>query len=137
VQWVVLPAIPAAWLLFGLLLCAATALTKNILQPPLYAHRPIPIFSFEFLRWWLVQRQIAITNLLFADQLRGTAYLAWWFRALVTAQTLTLSSLSECDMFHRALCIRGAVGTCRIAVPYLAWWFRAPVQPPLLAYLLQ
>ena len=135
-QWVVLPAIPAAWLLFGLLLCAATALTKNIVQPPLYAHRPIPIFSCEFLRWWLVQRQISITNLLFADQLRGTAYLAWWFRALVTAQTLTLKILSECVMSHRALCIHSAVGACRTAVPCLAWWFHALVRPSLLAYVL-
>lgn len=79
----VLPAIPAAWLLFGLLLCAATVVTKNVVQPPLYAHRPIRVFSCEFVRWWLVQRLIALTNLLFADHLRGTAYLALWFRALV------------------------------------------------------
>ena len=82
-QWVVLPAVPAAWLVFGVLLCLATVVTKNIVQPPLYSHRPIPVFSCEFLRWWLVQRLISVTNLMFADQLRGTAYLAWWFRALV------------------------------------------------------
>ena len=83
-QWVVLPAVPAAWLIFGFLLCLATVVTKNIIQPPLYSHRPIPVFSCEFLRWWLVQRLIGVTNLMFADQLRGTAYLAWWFRALVS-----------------------------------------------------
>ena len=86
-QWVVLPAVPAAWLIFGVLLCLATVVTKNIVQPPLYSHRPIPVFSCEFLRWWLVQRLISVTNLMFADQLRGTAYLAWWFRALVRAST--------------------------------------------------
>ena len=90
-QWVVLPAVPAAWLVFGLLLCLATVVTKNIVQPPLYSHRPIPVFSCEFLRWWLVQRLISVTNLMFADQLRGTAYLAWWFRALVSL-SLAMSS---------------------------------------------
>ena len=94
VQWVVLPAIPAAWLVYGLLLCLATAVTKNIVQPPLYSHRPIPVFSCEFLRWWLVQRMISVTNLMFADQLRGTAYLAWWFRALVGPRSFYTTLLS-------------------------------------------
>ena len=83
-QWVVLPAIPAAWLVFGVLLCLATVITKNVIQPPLYSHRPIPLFSAEFVRWWMVQRLVGLANTLFADQLRGTAYLVWWFRALVS-----------------------------------------------------
>ena len=84
-QWAVLPVIPAAWLAFGFLLMAATVVTKHAFQPPLYAHRPIPMFGCEFFRWWLVQRMVGLTTVLFADQLRGTPFLVWWFRALVRA----------------------------------------------------
>lgn len=84
-QWVVLPAVPAAWLVFGVLLMAATAVTKSLFEPALYAHRPIKMYSLEFARWWLVQRLISLTNTLFAEQLRGTPFLVWWFRALVRA----------------------------------------------------
>ncbi|KAK9904717.1 hypothetical protein WJX75_001194 [Coccomyxa subellipsoidea] len=80
--WAVLPVIPAAWLAFGFLLMAATVVTKHAFQPPLYAHRPIPMFGCEFFRWWLVQRMVGLTTVLFADQLRGTPFLVWWFRAL-------------------------------------------------------
>ena len=85
-----LPVIPAAWLVFGALLMACTAVTKALLQPPLYAHRPIRMFGFEFARWWLVQRLVGLTNMLFAEQLRGTPFLAWWFRALVRAPSSLL-----------------------------------------------
>ena len=43
----------------------------------------MPLFSVDFARWWLVQRLIGTVNLLFADQLRGTPALVWWFRMLV------------------------------------------------------
>ena len=89
-QWVLLPAIPAAWLAFGALLMCATVVTKHAFQPPLYAHRPIPMFGCEFFRWWLVQRMVGLTTVLFADQLRGTTFLVWWFRALVRTSDITL-----------------------------------------------
>jgi len=82
-QWAALPVIPVAWLAFGALLMLATGVTKRLVQPPLSAHRPIPLFSVEFARWWLVQRLVGTVNLLFADQLRGTPALVWWFRMLV------------------------------------------------------
>ena len=63
---------------------SATVVTKHAFQPPLYAHRPIPMFGCEFFRWWLVQRMTGLTTVLFADQLRGTPFLVWWFRALVS-----------------------------------------------------
>ena len=84
-QWVALPALPAAWAAFGALLMAAAALTQRLLQPRLYAHRPLPLFTGEFARWWLAQRLVGTANLLFAEQLRGTPALAWWFRMLVRA----------------------------------------------------
>lgn len=84
-QWVALPALPAAWAAFGALLMAAAALTQRLLQPRLYAHRPLPLFTGEFARWWLAQRLVGTVNLLFAEQLRGTPVLAWWFRMLVRA----------------------------------------------------
>ena len=116
VQWVVLPAIPAAWLLFGVLLCFATVITKNVIQPPLYSHRPIPVFSAEFVRWWLVQRLIGLANTLFADQLRGTAYLVWWFRALVS-----LDSRKACEpaAYHLGIQADPAYGPLRLCVHFL------------------
>ena len=75
----------AAWAAFGALLMAAAALTQRLLQPRLYAHRPLPLFTGEFARWWLVQRLVGTINVLFAEQLRGTPMLVWWFRMLVRA----------------------------------------------------
>ena len=86
-SWAALPVIPVAWLAFGALLMLATGVTKRLVQPPLSAHRPIPLFSVEFARWWLVQRLVGTVNLLFADQLRGTSALVWWFRMLVRPST--------------------------------------------------
>ncbi|CAL8464659.1 g4194 [Coccomyxa elongata] len=80
--WILLPVIPAAWLVFGVLLMSAAVVTKHAFQPPLYAHRPIPMYGCEFFRWWLVQRMTGLTTVLFADQLRGTPFLVGWFRAL-------------------------------------------------------
>ena len=111
-QWVLLPVIPAAWLVFGCLLMAATAVTKALLQPPLYAHRPIAMFGAEFARWWLVQRLVGLTNMLFAEQLRGTPFLAWWFRALVRhpplspAPCLLPSPVATARRSLRAACAR-------------------------------
>lgn len=80
--------VPAAWLAFGALLMLATGVTKRLLQPALGPHRPVPLFSVDFARWWLVQRLVGTVNVLFADQLRGTPALVWWFRMLVRAPTL-------------------------------------------------
>ena len=106
-QWVLLPAIPGAWLVFGVLLCTAAVVTKKAIQPQLHSNRPIAIFSLEFLRWWLVQRIVGLANILFADQLRGTPFLVWWFRALVSASHLEhLSPLTTpcCRLMHRTAC---------------------------------
>ena len=84
-QWVALPVVPVAWAAFGALLMAAAALTQRLLQPRLYAHRPLALFTSEFARWWLAQRLVGTVNLLFAEQLRGTPVLVWWFRMLVRA----------------------------------------------------
>ena len=80
-----------------MLLCTAAVVTKKAIQPQLHSNRPITVFSVEFLRWWLVQRVVGLASALFADQLRGTPFLVWWFRALVSAslwkQSLPLDSL--------------------------------------------
>ena len=98
-QWVLLPAIPGAWLVFGVLLCTAAVVTKKAIQPQLHSNRPITVFSAEFLRWWLVQRIVGLANILFADQLRGTPFLVLWFRALVSASlrgpSMPLNSSSD------------------------------------------
>ena len=106
-QWVLLPAIPGAWLAFGVLLCTAAVVTKKALQPQLHSNRPIAVFSAEFLRWWLVQRAVGLASILFADQLRGTPFLVWWFRALVRASLLEhglpLNSLLMAGAAHSLL----------------------------------
>jgi len=75
--------VPAAWLAFGALAMLATFVTKRLLQPQLNPHRPLLLFSVDFARWWLVQRLAGTVNSMFADQLRGTPALVWWFRMLV------------------------------------------------------
>lgn len=125
-QWVVLPAVPAAWLLFGVLLCLATVVTKNVIQPPLYSHRPIQVFSCEFLRWWLVQRLISVTNVMFADQLRGTAYLTWWFRALVSFDGPAAMSKLPVEASQSVISITKLIIADQLwNTVCLAWWFRA------------
>ena len=74
---------PAAWLAFGALAMLATFVTKRLLQPQLNPHRPLRLFSADFARWWLVQRLAGTVSTMFADQLRGTPALVWWFRMLV------------------------------------------------------
>ena len=94
-------------MVFGVLLCTAAVVTKKAIQPQLHSNRPIAIFSLEFLRWWLVQRIVGLANILFADQLRGTPFLVWWFRALVSASHLEhLSPLTTpcCRLMHRTAC---------------------------------
>ena len=75
-------AVPAAWLLIGFGMCAASVVTKRLLAPRLLPRRPIAMYSWAFFRWWLVNRMVGVTSMLFADALRGTPFLVWWFRAL-------------------------------------------------------
>ena len=97
-QWVALPVVPVAWAAFGALLMLAAAVTKRLLQPQLSAHRPVALFTCEFARWWLVQRLVGIVNLLFAEQLRGTPVLVWWFRMLVRACLIRIRVLGFRDL---------------------------------------
>lgn len=48
-------ALPAIWLGCGVALCGACVLTARLLQPKLSPHRPLPMYSLEFARWWLVR----------------------------------------------------------------------------------
>lgn len=120
-QWAVLPVIPAAWLAFGFLLMAATVVTKHAFQPPLYAHRPILMFGCEFFRWWLVQRMVGLTTVLFADQLRGTPFLVWWFRALVRAPSLPLSTfIWMLPRAHACIALRNGIWSHGLHIPSLS-----------------
>lgn len=47
--------VPAIWLCVGVALCLACVATSRLLQPKLSANRPLPMFSLEFARWWLVR----------------------------------------------------------------------------------
>ncbi len=46
---------PVLWLACGGALCGACVATARLLQPKLSPHRPIPMYSLEFARWWLVR----------------------------------------------------------------------------------
>ena len=46
--------VPAIWLCVGVALCLACVVTSRLLQPKLSANRPLPMFSLEFARYWLV-----------------------------------------------------------------------------------
>ena len=50
----VILAVPAIWLCVGVALCLACVITSRLLQPKLSANRPLPMFSLEFARYWLV-----------------------------------------------------------------------------------
>ena len=119
-QWVALPVVPAAWLAFGALLMLATGVTKRLLQPQLSPHRPVPMFSVDFARWWLVQRLIGTVNLLFADQLRGTPALVWWFRMLVRPDSELRHRLRATPAFNVLLGRLDAQALARCGLPHRA-----------------
>lgn len=52
--WLALPLIPLVWLGLGFSLCFACVLTKRNIGPRLSPRHPIPVFSGDFARWWLV-----------------------------------------------------------------------------------
>ena len=85
---VVLPLLPVLWLLYGACICLAAVVAKKLLMPALHPMRPIQLWSMDFARWWLVHRVIAVASSTFAGQLRGTALLPYFYRALVSSKTL-------------------------------------------------
>ncbi|EIE19938.1 hypothetical protein COCSUDRAFT_44339 [Coccomyxa subellipsoidea C-169] len=80
--WAALPLIPLVWLALGFGLCFACVLTKRIFGPRLSPRHPIKMFSGDFARWWLVNRMVGVTTMIFADQLRSTGLLVSWLRAM-------------------------------------------------------
>ncbi|KAK9916399.1 hypothetical protein WJX75_002178 [Coccomyxa subellipsoidea] len=80
--WAALPLIPLVWLALGFGLCFACVLTKRMIGPRLSPRHPIKMFSGDFARWWLVNRMVGVTTMVFADQLRSTGLLASWLRAM-------------------------------------------------------
>ncbi|EIE23140.1 hypothetical protein COCSUDRAFT_47508 [Coccomyxa subellipsoidea C-169] len=91
--------VPAIWLCVGVALCLACVATSRLLQPKLSANRPLPMFSLEFARWWLVSRLVHVTTIVFAEHLRGTPFLTWWYRALGAriGKGGYIDSLDVCD----------------------------------------
>ncbi|EIE19942.1 hypothetical protein COCSUDRAFT_58179 [Coccomyxa subellipsoidea C-169] len=80
--WAALPLIPMVWLALGFGLCFACVLTKRNIGPQLSPRHPIKMFSGDFARWWLVNRMVGVTTMIFADQLRSTGLLVSWLRAM-------------------------------------------------------
>ena len=75
--------LPALWLMFGFTACLGTAVLKKLIMPAVHNGKPIQLWSLAFFRWWLVHRMISLTNQLFVQHLRGSVFVATWFRALV------------------------------------------------------
>jgi hypothetical protein len=46
---------PGLYMLLGTTMCAVCALSARIVQPSLSAHRPIPVHSAGYARWWMVR----------------------------------------------------------------------------------
>lgn len=88
---VVLPLLPVLWLLYGACICLAAVVAKKLLMPALHPMHPIQLWSCDFACWWLVHRIIAVANNTFAGHLRGTALLPYFYRALVSLNTLSPS----------------------------------------------
>lgn len=82
--WALLPVLPTIWLAIGAALCIACIGTSRLFQPRLSTSRAIPMYSLEFAQWWMVSRLVNVTTYVFADHLRGTLFLTWWYRAMVS-----------------------------------------------------
>ncbi|CAK0786732.1 hypothetical protein CVIRNUC_009946 [Coccomyxa viridis] len=97
--WVLLPVLPLVWLGIGTALCIACVATSRLFQPRLSASRPIPMYTMDFARWWLVSRLVNVTTYIIADHLRGTPFLTWWFRALGAriGEGCHIDTLDVCD----------------------------------------
>ena len=60
--WVLLPVLPLIWLGIGTALCVACVATSRLFQPRLSVNRPVPMYSMDFARWWLVGFSLSKTK---------------------------------------------------------------------------
>lgn len=81
----VLPMLPVFYLVAGFALASTTVLLKSLLLPKTRTDEAIDMYSSEFFKWWLVNRSIDLTNILFMKNFRGTVILNYYYSLLVSS----------------------------------------------------
>ncbi|WCJ36960.1 Long-chain-fatty-acid--AMP ligase FadD28 [Euphorbia peplus] len=74
---------PLAWILCMVSTCISIAFLGNSFLKPNYALNPeVSIWSIEFVKWWALYKAQEISSKVFAQHLRGTVFLNYWFEML-------------------------------------------------------
>ncbi|KAK6235645.1 hypothetical protein SCA6_010982 [Theobroma cacao] len=74
---------PLVWILCMALTCICIAVFGNPFLRPNYAlSHDISIWSIDFVKWWALYKVQQISSKVFAEHLRGTVFLNYWFEML-------------------------------------------------------
>ncbi|XP_052307263.1 uncharacterized protein LOC18097267 isoform X6 [Populus trichocarpa] len=74
---------PLAWILGIISTCISIAFLGNSFLKPNYALAPeVSIWSIHFVKWWALYKAQEISSKVFAEHLRGTVFLNYWFEML-------------------------------------------------------
>ncbi|EEF48850.1 conserved hypothetical protein [Ricinus communis] len=74
---------PLAWVLCIVSTCISIAFLGNSFLRPNYALTPkTSIWSTDFVKWWALYKAQEISSKVFAEHLRGTPFLNYWFEVL-------------------------------------------------------
>jgi hypothetical protein len=74
---------PLAWILGIISTCISIAFLGNSFLKPNYALTPeVSIWSIHFVKWWALYKAQEISSKVFAEHLRGTVFLNYWFEML-------------------------------------------------------
>ncbi|XP_037495943.1 inactive atromentin synthetase invA3-like [Jatropha curcas] len=74
---------PLAWIFCMVSTCICIAFLGNSFLRPNYALNPdISIWSVDFVKWWALYKVQEISSKVFAEHLRGTPFLNYWFEML-------------------------------------------------------
>ncbi|XP_065866063.1 uncharacterized protein [Euphorbia lathyris] len=74
---------PLAWIFCMVSTCFSIAFLGNSFLKPNYALSPeVSIWSIQFVKWWALYKAQEISSKVFAQHLRGTVFLNYWFEML-------------------------------------------------------
>ncbi|KAJ9139715.1 hypothetical protein P3X46_030424 [Hevea brasiliensis] len=74
---------PFAWIFCMVSTCICIAFLGNSFLRPNYALNPeVSIWSIDFVKWWALYKVQEISSKVFAEHLRGTLFLNYWFEML-------------------------------------------------------
>lgn len=91
--------LPLLWLCSGLLLCIAVGFTGTLISPQIRPGIPVPLWSFTFLRRWLVTRLVCLASRSLLRCFKGTLLLNWFCRLMVRLQVLFMSTILVCQIW--------------------------------------